>query len=125
MADKLLVRAVGAILVVNYEALAAGARRFIGRTFLDGVGKQGGWPASAEVTSVPVTDEYLKSLRDGSLLACDEATAKAAGVAFDAAAAKKAAEESKEFWDALDAPTKVDGKSAPPVANHPDSSKDA
>ena len=76
MADSLLVRAVGATLVVNYEALESGARRFIGRTFLASAGPNGGWPASAEPAKVPATAEYLKALRDGSLAPADEAMLK-------------------------------------------------
>ena len=104
MADTLSVRAVGATLVVNYEALEAGARRYIGREFLPGVGAQGGWPASKDAAKVPVTHEYLKSLRDGSLVAADKATAELAGVKFDGAAAEKEASAAKEFWAKLEAP---------------------
>lgn len=119
MADTLSVRAVGATLVCNYEALEAGARRFIGREFLPGVGAQGGWPASKDAVKVPVTHEYLKSLRDGSLVAADKATADRAGIEFNeelVGAEKKAA---AEFWaaqekGATESPTKVEGKSAPP-----------
>lgn len=98
MADSLSVRAVGATLVVNYEALEAGARRYIGREFLPGVGAQGGWPASKDAAKVPVTHEYLKSLRDGSLVAADEATAKLAGVKFDAEKLDEQKSTAEEFW---------------------------
>ncbi len=100
MAESLTVRASGAVLVCNYEALEAGARRFIGRTFLPELGAAGAWPASAEPSKVPVTPEYLKSLRDGSLIAADEATAKLAGIKFDAKALAEAEEGAKEFWAA-------------------------
>jgi len=105
MADTLSVRAVGATLVVNYEALEAGARRYIGRDFLPGIGSQGGWPASKDVTKIPVRDEYLKSLRDGSLVAADEATAKRAGIEFDAHKVKSEADGAAEFWAKRDADT--------------------
>lgn len=83
MTDTLKVRASGAALVVNHEALEAGARRFIGRTHDPKAGKNGGWPADAEPHTVPNRAEYQKSVQDGDLMAADEETAKACGVKFD------------------------------------------
>lgn len=120
MADSLLVRAVGATLVVNYEALESGARRFIGRTFLASAGPNGGWPASAEPAKVPATAEYLKALRDGSLAPADEATAQRAGVKWDPAAEESAKKDAADFWKepADEVPTKVEGiKSVPAPAD--------
>jgi len=98
---KLRVRARGDALVQDHERLAAGTNAFIGRTFAplapteDGLnaareaagfdadsiepGQWGFIPTSAEVT-VPNRAEYIKALKDGDLLAADDATAKAAGV---------------------------------------------
>ncbi len=113
MADSTLcVRAVGDKLVVNYEALEAGARRYIGRTFLPSVGPQGGWPAARDAVTVPVREEYLKPLRDGALAAADQATAERAGVAFDAQAEATAAANAKEFWAKAEPVTQVEPKSA-------------
>lgn len=98
MAESLTVRAAGAALVTNYEAMNAGARRFIGRTFVPDIGVAGAWPAIEEATKVPASAEYLKHIADGALIACDEATAKLAGIKFDAKAAKAAEAEAKEFW---------------------------
>jgi hypothetical protein len=98
MAESLTVRAAGAALVTNYEAMNAGARRFIGRTFVPDLGVAGAWPAIEDVTKVPASAEYLKHIADGALVACDEATAKAAGIKFDAKAAKTAESDAKEFW---------------------------
>lgn len=84
---KLRVRAAGMALVVNYEALDAGARRFVGRTFDSSLGPAGGWPADDEPHEVPNREEYRKALRDGSLEAADQATADLAGVKFSAVSA--------------------------------------
>lgn len=85
MTDTLCVRARGLALIVNYEALEAGARRFVGRVHDPKLGKNGGWPPDAEPHSVPNRAEYRKAVADGSLWAADEATAKACGVKFDSA----------------------------------------
>lgn len=98
MAESLTVRAAGAALVTNYEAMHAGSRRFIGREPVVDVGNAGGWVATAEAAKVPASAEYLKHIADGELIACDEATAKLAGIKFDAKAAKAAESDAKEFW---------------------------
>lgn len=83
MTDTLRVRARGLALICNHEALEAGARRFVGRSFDPKLGKHGGWPADAEPHTVPNRAEYRANVQEGDLVAADEETAKACGVKFD------------------------------------------
>lgn len=85
---ELSVKPAGSALVPDFEALEGGVLRFIGRRHDPSLGKNGGWvPVDGNVT-VPYRVEYLQEIKAGALLPADEATAKAAGVAF--VTAKKA-----------------------------------
>jgi hypothetical protein len=84
MDTKMLrVRAAGTALVVDLDAQEAGARRFVGRahqaTHADGRTE---WAPSPEPHAVRARPEYLDALRAGELEPADEATAKAAGLAW-------------------------------------------
>ena len=83
MSDTLSVRARGLALIVNFEALDAGARRFVGRVHDAKAGKNGGWPADSEAHTVPNRAEYRKAVADGALWAADAETARLCGVTFD------------------------------------------
>ena len=98
MAESLTVRTSHKAMVNNYEAMNAGARRYIGREPVNDEGLAGGWAPTEAAAKVPASAEYLKHIADGELIACDEATAKLAGIKFDAEAAKAAESEAKEYW---------------------------
>lgn len=83
MAATLIVRSRGTALVVNYEALEAGARRFIGRKHDPKLGSNGGWPPDSEPHTVPDRAEYRLAMREGDLWPGDQATADLVGVEFD------------------------------------------
>lgn len=76
----------GSAMVSDLQALAAGARRYIGRSYDSGLGLAGGWPALMKPQEVPAIAEYVQALKDGDLLPADEETAKLCGVKL---AAKK------------------------------------
>jgi hypothetical protein len=75
-------------MVTDYEALAAGVRRFVGRDFDPNVGNAGGWVEKSEPSEVPERAEYILALKAGDLLPANEETAKLAGSAFVQKAAK-------------------------------------
>lgn len=79
---ELTVKPAGSALVPDFEALEGGVLRFIGRRHDPSLGKNGGWVPLDAPVSVPYRVEYLQELKAGALLPADEATAKAAGVAF-------------------------------------------
>jgi hypothetical protein len=59
---------------------------YVGRTFDASLASDkalGGWRPRTTPSEIPAHPDFIKALRDGSLWAADEATAKAAGVAFD------------------------------------------
>lgn len=68
-----------------------GGRRFVGRTHDPKMGKNGGWPMSAEPEEVicdgdhelEMLHDYRQAVRDGDVWAADEATAARFGVTFD------------------------------------------
>lgn len=78
---KLRVRAHGTAMVVDFGALEAGGRRYIGRVFDATLGPAGGWPAVGDVL-IPYRTEYIRALRQGDLEAADADTAAIAGVAL-------------------------------------------
>jgi len=85
----LRVRARGTALVMDYEAMEAGIRRYIGRVRDDssidpaaGVGI--GFRPLEVAVEVPATAEYARHVRHGDLYAADEATAAYCDVPFDA-----------------------------------------
>lgn len=118
----LKVRARANRMVVDHEALAAGARRFVGRLYepeheartpkaLEAITKpvrideptaydhRPHWPRHPDgVVEKPARAEYLLAVRRGDLLAADEATAKACGVKL-ADHEKIHADESREEWE--------------------------
>lgn len=79
----LRVRARGAALVHNLEAVNASPRRFIGREWVIEDGRHGTRP-HGETVEVPNRAEYRACVREGSLWAADAETAAECGVAFDA-----------------------------------------
>lgn len=85
---ELLVKPSGSALVPDFEALEGGVLRFIGRRHDPSLGKNGGWVPVEQPVSVPYRIEYVQEIKAGALIPADEATAKAAGVAF--VSAKKA-----------------------------------
>lgn len=84
---KIRVLARGAAMVCDYEALAAGSRRFIGRKHDPSLGPNGGWAALGEAQEVPAAGEsgveYVKAVKDRDLWPADEESAKHCGVKFD------------------------------------------
>lgn len=66
-------------MVTDLEALAGGARRYVGRAFDSSVN---GWVPSKGAVEVPDKPEYRQAVKDGDLLPADEATAKLCKVAF-------------------------------------------
>ncbi len=94
---KLRVLAAPGVMVAHHESQGRGGdKRVIGRVWSD---EHHGYVASADPVEVPtiptsspfygeMRGEYLRELQQGALLPADEATAKAAGVAFGAPAAK-------------------------------------
>ena len=63
-------------MVTDYEAMAAGAKRFIGRVFDASAGQGGGWAPVETPVTVPDRAEYRQAVREGDLLAADQETAK-------------------------------------------------
>lgn len=82
--NKLRVRAHGTACVQNYERLEAGVNCFIGRDFKEVEPGRHAFVPNDQIVEVPARAEYLKALRDGDLDAADEATARAAGLKFEA-----------------------------------------
>lgn len=82
---ELLVKPAGSALVPDFEALEGGVLRFVGRRHDPSIGKNGGWVPLDAPVSVPYRSEYVQEIKAGALIPADEATAKAAGVAFGAA----------------------------------------
>ncbi len=86
----LRVLARGSAMVADHFALAAGARRFVGRDWDEELkdeanGIAGGWKPRKEPTTVPWCPEYVIGLRGGDLWPADKATAEASGLKFDPA----------------------------------------
>lgn len=82
--QPLRVKSVPGAMVQDYRAMMrAKVRRFIGVSHDASLGENGGWRWSDEVVEIPSSEfdsEYLRHLRDGSLVAADEATAKRADI---------------------------------------------
>ena len=80
--STLLVRARGTALVPSLEHLSANPRVFIGREWcvVDGLAAL---KPSDEPVSIPARAEYVRAVKEGSLTAADEDTAKACGVEFE------------------------------------------
>ncbi len=84
-------------MVTDYEAFAAGVRRYIGRSYDPSLGPVdpetkkhvGGWPLKDGVDEIPYRPEYARAIKEGDLLAADKATADLCGVPFQADKAKK------------------------------------
>lgn len=113
--------------IVDLEAMAAGARRFVGRTYTHehpertsqainaivspvrideptAYDHRAHWPRHADsIVEKPARTEYVLAVRRGDLLAADEATAKHCGVKL-AEHDKLHKDESREDWED-DAPT--------------------
>lgn len=89
MTKVLRVKAAGAALVPDYEAMDGGVLRFIGRRHDPKIGTNGGWIPTGDV-EVPYRAEYVQELRAGALTPCDEQTATLAGVAWRQDAKKSA-----------------------------------
>ncbi|MDI3282116.1 hypothetical protein [Polyangium sp. 15x6] len=64
---KLKVKAVGAVLVPDYEAIEQGVLRFIGRRHDPKAGPNGGWVPTEQAIEVPYRLEYLQELQAGNL----------------------------------------------------------
>lgn len=92
----LKVRAKGEALVQNLEDMAAGIRSFVGRRLVELEDRHGFEPVGD--VEVPNTTYYRQAIAAGDLEAADEATAKAAGVAWKktAPSADKPAGATKE-----------------------------
>ncbi len=75
------VHVVGDVLVPDYRAQEANHNRFIGRELLPPYKAKPG-PHKIAIDSTIRAKEYIAELRAGHLLPADEATAKAAGVAW-------------------------------------------
>jgi hypothetical protein len=84
MPSTLRVRARGTALVCRLESMNASPRHFIGREWIETDGVHALHP-SDEDSVVANRAEYRQAVKDGSLWAADEDTARACGVAFDPA----------------------------------------
>jgi hypothetical protein len=99
MAHVLKVRAVEGAMVPDFEAMADGVLRFVGRRHEPFVappaakmprnhtlrhGDAGAFVPTDEVVTVPFKREYLEELRAGCLAPADADTARLAGVPFAA-----------------------------------------
>lgn len=82
MIKTIRVKAAGAAMVPDFDALDGGVLRFVGRTFDASVGAAGGWVPSEEAATVPFRAEYVQEMRAGALTPCDEETARLCGVPF-------------------------------------------
>lgn len=98
----LRVRAAGAVLVQDYQAMAQGLRRYVGRKLDPSQGEEFADEEDPNVKRrqavfVPVDEpeavadcaEYRAALRCGDLEPADEATAKAVGLAWPAVKAEE------------------------------------
>jgi hypothetical protein len=72
----------GPPMVQNYEKLEAGINSFVGLKFgeIEGQPGQFGFAVIDDIVELPYRGEYVKALKDGSLLPADEETATAAGL---------------------------------------------
>ena len=78
----LRVRARGAALVQRLDAIGSQVRQYVGRAYVT-LPEGGGFAPIAEDVELPNVAEYRQAVKEGSLWAADEATAKACGVLFD------------------------------------------
>lgn len=76
------VYAAGTAMVSDYEALASNVRRYVGRVYDPAIGVAGGWVPKKEAQVVPDRAEYRQAIKEGDLLAADQATASACNVAL-------------------------------------------
>jgi hypothetical protein len=129
----LKVRARANRLILDLEAMAAGARRYVGRQYthehpertakaIDAATKEAvrvdeptlydhrsHWPRHPDsIVSKPARPEYMRAVKNGDLLAADEATAKLCGVKLaEHDAIHKT--ESREEWEP-EAPASADSE---------------
>lgn len=80
---KLRLLANGSIMLPNYKAHEAGARRYIGRQYDPSVGPAGGWPSTGKPEEVDCLAEYIIAVRQGDVLPADSESAALCGVPFD------------------------------------------
>ncbi len=92
----LLVRARGNALVQSIEGLSASPRKFIGRQWVEVDGKHGS-DVTGESVEVRNRAEYRACVREGSLWAADEATARECGVTYDPAFGTSVAPRAKKI----------------------------